>query len=525
MTWHPSANLVARLREVLARDRFEPHAQPVNAAADPTVVRCGGAPLVVVGALGPEIASGSAGGTLRVSFDQPSLDALMSAVMRRQGIWVGRPSLAAELAPSRRVDVDVSDLKLFDEYANLTVWPLYHNLEAPPADDPAAPSPFETTAFGAYRRVNEAFAFAASEAAAPCATVVVYGHELQLVPGLLKRLRPDVRIGIYLESWFPDSDVLSRLPHHHDILLGLLGADLIGVASEQAAANMTNATHGMLRRLRHEGWPSEGCGDGRVGIFPASVDTSHIEQLASDESIMSRAVEVRTRLGNPRFVMLGLDSTHEHRRVVPRLLAIRQLLVDRLVDARDVVVVQLALHTSNQADNEGINGTAARLGERINREFGRPIVTWWSRTSPTLPDRISLYLAADAFVATPMVEASNVWALEYVAARRDSGAIVLSSSSGAAELIQAATRVDPSDTGQMRDSLALVMHRRRDASMRDMYAAIACYDNHAWARSFLGALRWRESAYANTPDTRRWPDEENASGRSGGEPARFNRIV
>src|SRR5256885_1972028 len=75
---------------------------------------------------------------------------------------------------------------------------------------------------------NHRYAEAAAAAAAPGATVWVHDYHLQLVPMMLRGLRPDVRIGFFLHIPFPPQELFAQLPWRREIVEGLLGADLVG---------------------------------------------------------------------------------------------------------------------------------------------------------------------------------------------------------------------------------------------------------------------------------------------------------
>jgi len=56
----------------------------------------------------------------------------------------------------------------------------------------------------------------------------VHDYQLMLVPGMLRERFPDAPIGFFLHIPFPSFEVYRTLPWRHQILEGLLGADLIG---------------------------------------------------------------------------------------------------------------------------------------------------------------------------------------------------------------------------------------------------------------------------------------------------------
>ena len=76
------------------------------------------------------------------------------------------------LVPVTLSDDDVE--RYYEGFSNDTLWPLYHDVIAPPA--------FHRQWWDAYRRVNERFAQAAAAQAAHGATVWVHDYQLQLVP-------------------------------------------------------------------------------------------------------------------------------------------------------------------------------------------------------------------------------------------------------------------------------------------------------------------------------------------------------
>ena len=64
----------------------------------------------------------------------------------------------------------------------------------------------------AYEAVNRRFAEAVCEVAAEGATVWVHDYQLQLVPAMVRELRPDVRIGWFNHIPFPPVELFAQLP-------------------------------------------------------------------------------------------------------------------------------------------------------------------------------------------------------------------------------------------------------------------------------------------------------------------------
>src|SRR5690606_26232756 len=122
---------------------------------------------------------------------------------------------------------DVEDF--YEGFSNGTLWPLYHDVITPPE--------YHRHWWDAYRRVNERFAQAAAESSAHGAVVWVHDYQLQLVPAMLRALRPDLRIGFFNHIPFPPLEIFAQLPWRSQVVEGLLGADLIGFQRSTDASN------------------------------------------------------------------------------------------------------------------------------------------------------------------------------------------------------------------------------------------------------------------------------------------------
>ena len=104
--------------------------------------------------------------------------------------WGGQPDLTIDpfendgihIVP---VDLSAADIEEFYEgFSNDTLWPLYHDVIAPPA--------YHREWWESYVRVNQRFADAAAAASAQGAVVWVQDYQLQLVPRMLRESRPDL---------------------------------------------------------------------------------------------------------------------------------------------------------------------------------------------------------------------------------------------------------------------------------------------------------------------------------------------
>jgi trehalose 6-phosphate synthase len=105
---------------------------------------------------------------------------------------------------------------------------------------------------------------------------------------------------------------------------------------------------------------------------------------------------------------------------------------------------------------------------------------------------VALYLAADVMLVTSLRDGMNLVAKEYVACRLDdTGALVLSEFTGAADELSGAFLVNPHDIRGMKDTIvraARVSPAEARRRMRSMRRRVREHDVAHWAASFLSAL-------------------------------------
>ena len=124
-------------------------------------------------------------------------------------------------------------------------------------------------------------------------------------------------------------------------------------------------------------------------------------------------------------------------------------------------------------------------------EVGSPPVHYLHQSYPR-EEMAALYLAADVMLVTPLRDGMNLVAKEYVACRNDeSGALVLSEFTGAADELAGAFLVNPHDIEGLKDAIvraATVSPAEARRRMRAMRRRVREHDVAYWAASFLDRL-------------------------------------
>ncbi|MGV9748194.1 alpha,alpha-trehalose-phosphate synthase (UDP-forming) [Rhodococcus zopfii] len=425
--------------------------------------------------------------------------ALEPILRHANGAWVGWPGTpdvdlepftedGLTLHPVGLTETEVAEY--YEGFSNTSLWPLYHDAVVTPT--------FDRRWWRTYVQVNEKFAQAAARAAAPGATVWVHDYQLQLVPRMLREARPDLTIGFFLHIPFPPPELFLQLPWRSEIVQGLLGADLVGFHLPGGAENFRFLTRRLFSASRVGSLGAVDTGERlvRVGAYPISIDSAHIDEQSRSASTQLRAKQIRVELGDPDIVLLGVDRLDYTKGIDIRLDALRELLEEGTLDPAKAVMVQLATPSRERLTAYAqLRDDVERQVGNINGEFGRlgrPVVHYLHR--PVDRDElIAMYACADAMLVTPLRDGMNLVAKEYVACHGDgSGALVLSEFAGAASELRRAHLVNPHDLDAVKRAIVAAVTEEPAVAarrMRSMHNQVMKHDVDRWARTFLDDLR------------------------------------
>ncbi|MGH2274964.1 MULTISPECIES: alpha,alpha-trehalose-phosphate synthase (UDP-forming) [Microbacterium] len=427
--------------------------------------------------------------------------ALEPVMRKRDGAWVGWPGKAdLELDPLEVDGIFIVPVALsaaevenyYEGFSNDTIWPLYHDVIAAPR--------YKRIWWDTYVAVNRRFAEAAADVAAPGATVWVQDYQLQLVPALLRELRPDLTIGYFHHIPFPAYGIFAQLPWRRQVLEGLLGADVIGFQRVADAGNFARA----VRRQFHYETRASGIrvptpdGGTRLALakaFPISIDADSYIELAQREDVRARAAEIRASLGNPRKILLGVDRLDYTKGIRHRLKAFGELLGDGSLSVEDVTLVQVASPSRERVEaymqlRDEIELTVGRINGDHDT-MGHTAIRYLHQAYPR-EEMVALYLAADVMLVTALRDGMNLVAKEYVATRTDNrGVLVLSEFAGAADELGSALLINPHDIDGVKDAIRRAIDMpaaEQGRRMRALRRRVLEHDVEDWSRSFLTAL-------------------------------------
>lgn len=448
--------------------------------------------------------------------------ALRPVLESHDGAWVGWPGTTTPVKPDEMptkdeagitmmpVNLDAQDFEEFYEgFSNGCLWPLYHDLIVKPS--------YNKEWWQRYREVNQRFADACHDVTSDDATVWVQDYQLHLVPGLLRERNPQQRIGFFLHIPFPSPELFRQLPWRREVLEGTLGADLVGFHTQDSARNFLITLRALgyeveilddddnAAFLRGARLPDPGhivgyvrLDDGRtatVGVFPISIDAQRVKQQAQLPETQSAARRLREELGNPKFLLTGVDRMDYTKGILHRLRGLEQLLDEGTIAPEDVMMIQVATPSRERLNDYRVTREEVeKVVTRINGNHGtltRPVVQYVHNNLP-FPKLCALYVASDIMLVTALKDGMNLVAKEYVCCHADgSGALVLSEFTGAATQLVQAHLCNPYDP----DSIGLAIQRAMDGDEDDkrrrmvqMWEHVQAFDVDRWAEQFLQQL-------------------------------------
>lgn len=432
------------------------------------------------------------------------LVAALAPVManRPHASWVGWAGTAGQdLEPFEldglhlhAVGLSRAEIQLYYEgFSNGTIWPLYHDSIVQPE--------YHRTWWDAYVQVNRRFAEQVLEIAETDATVWIHDYQLQLVPGMLRQVMPDLRIGFFFHIPFPARELFLRLPWRSQILRALLGADLIGFQTEVMAHNFRHAAPRVLGETEMQIKDDVIDFAGRSTLtkcHPIGIDYERFAAAADTPETAAATEELRETLGHPKHVLLGVDRLDYTKGIGRRLQAYRELLDEGRLNAADTVLIQIAEPSrSNVSGYAAIRAEVEQLVGEINGGFGsmmRPAVHYMHR-SHDFSELMALYRLANVMLVTPFRDGMNLVAKEFVACRHDlTGSIVLSEFAGAAHELSQAVLVNPFDIDGLKESIEFAVfmsaadQKVRMAAMRE---TVASNSAQHWSTTFLAELESR----------------------------------
>eukprot|EP00854_Cymbomonas_tetramitiformis_P000752 gene752-1225_t len=436
------------------------------------------------------------------------VSALLGIHSSYETTWVGWPGVFADPGPERDaltealkehncapvyLDEDVVEL-YYNGYCNNVLWPLFHYVPLP-LEARLAETKNLQTQWSAYCDANQQFAQCVIEHYEPGDIVWCHDYHVLLLPRILKEQIPSMKVGWFLHTPFPSSEIYRALPRREEILRGVLKSDLIGFHTYDYARHFVSAC---TRILGLEGTP-EGVEDAgtvtRVAAFPIGIDPEIFTSALETDVVKSHIAQLKQTF-NGRKVMLGVDRLDMIKGIPQKLLAFEMFLDEHPEWREKVILVQIAVPSRTHVpEYQRLASLVHEMVGRINGRFGTvgSVPIHHLDRSLSFLELCALYALTDVALVTPVRDGMNLVSYEVVACQsKNAGVLVLSEFAGAAQSLGAgAVLVNPWNVSDLSSAIeeALTMSdTERRERHRQNFMHVTIHTAQQWADTFVSEL-------------------------------------
>ncbi|KAK4728297.1 hypothetical protein R3W88_021285 [Solanum pinnatisectum] len=440
-------------------------------------------------------------------------------------LYVG--SLKEEIDPSQQDDVAQTLLetfkcvpafippelfsKFYHGFCKQHLWPLFHYM-LPLSPDLGGR--FDRSLWQAYVSVNKIFADKVMEVINPDDDFVwVHDYHLMVLPTFLRKRFNRVKLGFFLHSPFPSSEIYRTLPVRDEILRALLNSDLIGFHTFDYARHFLSCCSRMLgisyqSKRGYIGLEYYGR-TVSIKILPVGIHMVQLQSVLDLPETETRVAELRDKF-HGQTVLLGVDDMDIFKGISLKLLAFELLLSQHPDQRGKLVLVQIANPARGRGkDVQEVQAETYATVKRINQKFGRtgyePVILVDKPLQ--FYERIAYYAVAECCLVTAVRDGMNLIPYEYVICRQGTekldatlglnptapkkSMLVVSEFIGCSPSLSGAIRVNPWNidaVSEAMDSALIVSEAEKQMRHEKHYKYVCTHDVAYWAQSFLQDL-------------------------------------
>ncbi|HTP13703.1 MAG TPA: trehalose-6-phosphate synthase [Bacteroidota bacterium] len=379
-------------------------------------------------------------------------------------------------------------------FSNEGIWPLCHITHTRPL--------FRLDDWVQYQKVNQQFADVLLDEIRheEEPLILIQDYHFCLLPLLIKSRRPDARVALFWHIPWPNPEVFGICPWKQEILVGLLGADILGFHIQFHCNNFLETVDRYLEsKVNWEQFSIERRGSvTSVRPFPISIAFTGVqgERDGTKQSIQEKRDRIFKIIGTTgRYLGLGVDRIDYTKGIIERFRGVERFLDKYPEYIGELTFVELGAPSRTHIKRyHDLLAELDEVVEKINWRFRtktwRPIVFLKAHHDHATVNRF--YEAVDFCAVTSLHDGMNLVAKEFVSARGDEdGVLILSQFTGAARELQEALIVNPYDI----EELAQAFHRaltmpgvERNERMRRLRTTIKDRNVYRWAANIVTTL-------------------------------------
>jgi trehalose 6-phosphate synthase len=376
-------------------------------------------------------------------------------------------------------------------FSNEGLWPLCHIAHTRPV--------FRKEDWDAYCEVNEMYAKAVLEEIENEEEpfILVQDYHFALLPKFIKQKRPDAKVAIFWHIPWPNPESFGICPWQRELLLGMLGADLVGFHTQYHCNNFLETVNGALESRVI--WESYSVKIGNqftlVKPFPISIAFT-LKDYEQTNNVKPDASELLKHHGVVSHSFgIGVDRIDYTKGLTEKFLAIERFFEKYPDYIGNFTFVQIGApsrsllktysDTINAAETE-----ANRINWKLKTKDWQPIL--FLKKHHSHEEIIPFYQSANFCMVTSLHDGMNLVAKEYIASRNNNdGVLILSQFAGASHELHSAIVINPYDIEASADAIfnALQMPiEQQKQRMKQMRRMVMSNNVYLWASSILRTM-------------------------------------
>ncbi|XP_023736294.1 probable alpha,alpha-trehalose-phosphate synthase [UDP-forming] 10 [Lactuca sativa] len=401
--------------------------------------------------------------------------------------------------------------KFYSGFCKQQLWPLFHYM-LPICPDHA--DRFDRVLWQAYVSANKIFADKVMEIADPEYDYIwIHDYHLMILPTFLRKRYNRVKLGFFLHSPFPSSEIYRTLPVRDEILKGLLNSDLIGFHTFDYARHFLSCCSRMMgldyeSKRGHIGLDYFGR-TVYIKILPVGIHMGRLESVLNLPITLQKVKEIAQRYKGKK-VIVGIDDMDIFKGISLKLLAFEYLLNHHPVLQGNIVLIQIVNpERSSGKDVQEAKRETYLIVNRINEQFGspdykpvvlidRPVARW---------EKSAYYSMADCCIVNAVRDGMNLVPYKYIVCRQHSpyfdeikehenekprtSMLVVSEFIGCSPSLSGAIRVNPWDIESVAGAItSAITMKEPEKQLRHEkhYRYVSSHDVSYWGRSFMQDL-------------------------------------
>lgn len=384
---------------------------------------------------------------------------------------------------------EIADLH-YNGFSNSTLWPLFHY-------HPGEIN-FDENAWLAYNEANATFAEEIVKNVGDNDLIWVHDYHLMLLPEMLRskigNTKKNIKLGWFLHTPFPSSEIYRILPVRQEILKGVLSCDLLGFHTYDYARHFLSSVQ---RVLNINTLPNGVEYQGKfvnVAAFPIGIDVDTFTEGLKKSAVQQRIQQLKETFKGCKIIV-GVDRLDYIKGVPQKLHAMEVFLNEHPEWIGKVVLVQLAVPSRGDVEEyQYLRSVVNELVGRINGQFGTVefVPIHFMHKSVPFEELISLYAVSDVCLVSSTRDGMNLVSYEYIACQEEKkGSLILSEFTGAAQSLNGALIVNPWNNDELSDAIneaLTLLPEKKQANWEKLYKYISKYTSAFWGENFVHEL-------------------------------------